>query len=131
MKLNKECVRKVLLYIEKSNYGVAIGFDNLVNDLSKYDKDTVSYTLLKLEEANYIKANLDSGMAEDHRIILSGGTINEITWSGHQFLDTIRDPKIWSKTKEVANKLEDISITLLSKIAVTVIEDVITGKIIL
>lgn len=41
----------------------------------------------------------------------------ELTWAGHEFLDQVRDPEIWTKTKAGASKLGSWSIGLLGDIA--------------
>ena len=42
------------------------------------------YALLKLEEAKYVSVKF--GWEDGH---IYGYTINDITWSGHEFLDNI------------------------------------------
>ena len=41
----------------------------------------------------------------------------ELTWSGHEFLDQVRDPEIWQKAKAGAAKAGGFSIELLSALA--------------
>ena len=61
-----------------------------------------------------------------HHIALlkSGGVIDEpkegllrITWDGYEFLDTVRDPEIWSKTKDGARKVGGWSLSLIRDLA--------------
>jgi len=40
-----------------------------------------------------------------------------ISWEGYEFLDKVRDPEIWKKTKEGASKLGSWSVRLLGEIA--------------
>lgn len=40
-----------------------------------------------------------------------------ITWEGHEFLEKIRDPEIWKKTKEGASKLNSWGVKLLGEMA--------------
>lgn len=126
MRLNHDCVRDVLLFIE--NKQELRGFLHLKNfldkkednPLKKYDDDTIKYTLMKLHEAKYLKDTV--GIIENDLVQYSVGSI---TWEGHKFLDTVRDPKIWKTTKTIAAHLESISITLISSIASKVLEDYI------
>jgi hypothetical protein len=74
--------------------------------------------LLRLKEAGYIDGKQDTYMPFTF-------SVSAITWSGHKFLDTVRDPKVWSTTKKIAKKFESVSITLLSNIGAKVIEDTI------
>lgn len=30
---------------------------------------------------------------------------DRLTWSGHDFLDTVRDPEVWKRTKSGASKI--------------------------
>ena len=42
------------------------------------------------------------------------GSIKSLTWDGHDFLDAIRDEKVWNKTKQVVK--ETVGDTTLSTI---------------
>lgn len=115
MELNHDCVRTLLLEIESNKkideYLVEYNFkDNVVFEM--YDFNTVIYTLLKLKEAKFL----------DCKITWSGNnpkfyTIGDITWSGHEFLDNIRDDKTWVEVKNVARKSSSMSLSLMSKLA--------------
>ncbi|MFZ1741425.1 MAG: DUF2513 domain-containing protein [Pontixanthobacter sp.] len=57
-------------------------------------------------------------------MLMSAGFVDEpsknqlrITWSGHEFLDKVRDPEIWSKTKAGAAKLGSWSVKVLGEMA--------------
>jgi len=41
-----------------------------------------------------------------------------ISWAGHEFLDTVRDPDIWRQTKEGASKLGSWSVKVLGELAI-------------
>jgi Hypothetical protein (DUF2513) len=43
--------------------------------------------------------------------------INGLTWAGHDFLDSIRDPKIWEKTKKGAEAAGGFTVDLLKDLA--------------
>jgi hypothetical protein len=38
--------------------------------------------------------------------------ISKLTWNGHEFLDDIRDPEIWRKTKELAKSVPSVGLVL-------------------
>lgn len=40
-----------------------------------------------------------------------------MTWNGHEFLDAVRDPEIWQKTKDGASKVGSASIEFLWEMA--------------
>lgn len=115
MKLDHDCVRHLLLEIETNKkIGEPLTEYNFKDNVvfGKYDFETVMYALLKLEEAKYVSVKF--GWEDGH---IYGYTINDITWSGHEFLDNIRDNHTWKEVKKVANKTTSISVTLLSKLA--------------
>ena len=41
----------------------------------------------------------------------------ELTWTGHEFLDNIRDSEIWNQTKAGAEKLGGFSLELVGSLA--------------
>lgn len=117
MRLNQECVRSVLLTLEEINTPVR---PTMLNDLldspglTDYSEDDVIYTVQTLIYANFIDAKpLRTFDSIDYMIY-------SITWEGHQFLDTIRDEKVWRETKNVAKTFTSASLEILSKIATEV-----------
>jgi hypothetical protein len=46
-----------------------------------------------------------------------GFGIKGLTWQGHDFLDSVRDPEIWRRTKEGAQKAGGFTVELLSDLA--------------
>jgi hypothetical protein len=43
--------------------------------------------------------------------------IKRLTWEGHDFLDSIRDPKIWEKTKKGVEGAGGFTVDLLKDLA--------------
>lgn len=125
MKLNKECIRDIMLAIESEPYGSHITKftvkDN--NFLSKYDVEEIIYTLHRLLEADYVNADIQYAADEVYTFYISS-----LTWNGHQFLDNIRDDGVWKKTKSIAGKFSSVSISLLSSIASGVITQLINQQ---
>jgi hypothetical protein len=43
-----------------------------------------------------------------------------ITWQGHEFLNSVRDPKIWSETKKTLREFSDgVSLEVIKSVAVS------------
>lgn len=107
MKLNFDTVRTVLLEIEEKT-----DLDHsLLYEKSRTDPD-VFYTLLKLNEAqliNSIETNTWIGVLQIE--------VKSLTYEGHKFLDTIRDPKVLRQTKERLKSFSSVSIEIFSKVA--------------
>jgi len=73
------------------------------------------------EEADKLALHLDlladAGFIDVRR--LSGGywQISSLNWAGHDFIDSVRDPKIWQATKAAATKAGGFSVDLLKALA--------------
>lgn len=96
MKLNVDCIRAILLEVEKVPYGESLPFQTLVSALSDYSTDDISYSVLKLKEADYIEAIILH--ADDTAIIYE---ITDITYNGHQFWKQFVMPKCGKKLKNM------------------------------
>ncbi|MGG0619209.1 DUF2513 domain-containing protein [Bacillus altitudinis] len=111
MRLNHDCIRDLLLGLEENlNYNQSMKRERFISmsNLSEYDKNESIYTLKKMVEAGYILATFPNNI---------DFVIEDITYSGHQFLDNIRDPEIWSKTKVAASKVAGVSLSVLGELA--------------
>lgn len=118
MKLNYDCIRSVLLYLEKT-----LAFDEdlkiqtvtleeMFENLPKYDNADILYSVSKLNEAGYISAQL---------IFAGGGFVSgyvsDITYSGHEFLEKVRDNKLWGNVKKTLSKLGTTGLSLIGEAA--------------
>lgn len=118
MKLNYDCVRSVLLAVEKAemideNLSLTpLKVFELFDGLPEYKDNEILYTVDKLKEAGYINATIQ--FAAGHYI---DGFISSITYSGHEYLDNIRDLKVWRKVKSVLAKAGAITLPLISQAA--------------
>jgi len=64
--------------------------------LSEYSVDEQCYNAALLIDAGFAIGDVE--IAPDGRIACV--SINRLTWAGHDFLDSMRDPSIWQKAKE-------------------------------
>lgn len=99
------------------------------------EMDKVRNLLLALEERQQpyfmmmnpmLLGGIDNaGEMVEYILLLKSGELLEeqprnayrITWKGHEFIDSIRDPEIWRKTKEGASKVGSWSLKLLGDMA--------------
>lgn len=129
MKLNKNCVRDILMYVEEnSTYKESNGFKNYFtlkvitfNDLcqteiinSKYEHDTIYYTIEKMKDYGLIKTEddpLNSNCFEG----LKNYHIESITSKGHEFLDNAKNEIVWNNVNKIIEEsgLEDCSLNIL------------------
>lgn len=102
MKRDMDLIREILLKAEEYPDAIVPTF------YTSADGITTQAHLTMLKGAGYL----------DHVKSLAGGGYGwRITWAGHEFLDEVRDPEIWSKTKEGAEKVGSWSVKLLGEIA--------------
>lgn len=132
MKLNPDCIRDILLYLEENlkiseNEFSSITFQKIKCDLSNYSEDDIFYSIYNLKQIRYIEGNIKD-VGEMKMYICE---IQNITWNGHQFLNTIRPTSVWEATKLGASKLGIMSIQALSTIAMKVAEAIVTNPIVI
>jgi hypothetical protein len=111
MKRDMDLVRELLLKLESLPLaaGVVALVDPWDKDLAVPDKtgDEISYHLLLLRAAKFIESPGSQPM--------NGGiTFRRLTWEGHEFLDSIRDPEIWAKTKKASEHAKGFTLDLLA-----------------
>ncbi|MCT6891898.1 MAG: DUF2513 domain-containing protein [Lactobacillus sp.] len=126
MRLNQDCVRSVMLFIEdKNEFGSFLDLDNFLSakELREYKPEEIKYVLAKLSETNYLHDRIEWVNNE-----IAEYSTGALTWEGHKFLDTIRDNKVWSKTKKITNKFASVSISMVENIASQVITNLITEQ---
>jgi Hypothetical protein (DUF2513) len=115
MRLNQDCVRDFLLELEEKlefNDTIFLGQFEQLKVVNLYGKENCLYTLGRLIEAQYLNAKIQYASDEVYGVFISS-----LTWDGHQFLDTIRDNEIWTRTKEATKKLSSTSLPILSALA--------------
>lgn len=109
MKLDHECIRDLLLKLEEKTKLVnsngfmefePIYFDEICSALPDYSEETIAYTSHKLYESDFIRI----AIAEDD-FYIAKIIYYDITFEGHQYLDSIREKSIWEKIKPVAGSL--------------------------
>lgn len=122
MKLNPDCIRSVLLEIEKSWELTTtsddllkmgnLSIESIYKALPDYNKKDIFYSLYNLEQAGYV--NMDVFWAD-------GGVyhccINYMTYNGHKFLDTVRDSKRWAGVKKGLDVVRSYSLDVITSIA--------------
>lgn len=122
MKLNFDCIRSVLLHLESAltiDEDLKIVFvriEDVFEALPKYENNDILYSIAKLNEAGYINAQLrfSSGSFID-------GYVSDITYTGHDFLEKVRDNKLWGNVKNVLLKVGATGLPLIGEAAKTLL----------
>lgn len=128
MERDRELIRSLLLEIENgrrsfelTNPEVAIAIGMTTDGLpSRLESQKLEYHLKLLETSGMIVCQA--------KLLGVVWQIDHITWSGHDFLDAIRDPKIWKATKAGADAAGGFSIELLKALAKGLIKKQIENK---
>lgn len=132
MKLKPDCIRDVLLYLEselevdltKHNF-TKINLEQLKDHFSCiYNEEDIWYTVYNLKEIRFIDGRIND--AGSHKMMFC--EIENITWNGHQFLNTIRPTSVWEATKSGASKLGIMSVSALSMISSEIAKAIITKQ---
>lgn len=135
MKINPDAIRSVLLYIEeKQTYTfdginaelLCIYANSIIEDnqlLEKYTKEDLLYSIIILSQTKYI----DAFVTNDKNFIIPNKTIiYDITWEGHEFLNTIRKDGFWNEVKKNAEKFGDMSVSGLKFVAKSMFQAIVT-----
>ena len=125
MKLNPDCVRATMLAIESFSFGEECRMNELMGkpEVSGYSEDDVQYTCRKLLEAGYIKARTIRPLRSPELVT----SISDLTYAGHEFLNTIRAEKNWAKVKSTAKAAGVFSLKGLHEIGLQVAAAAITS----
>lgn len=123
MKLDVECVRDVMLELETFSMGCHY-FHEFTNSTQKHGHDNVLYTLSKLDEARYINAEI----ALDEEGYPHCMAVYNLTFSGHEFLNSIRAPSIWKQIQGAAREGGTECLKVVGNIGITLLEEAAKKK---
>jgi hypothetical protein len=119
MKRDMDLVRELLLRIEAINLRTGkpvpqmVPLENLIGP--NEHRDSIAYHVRLLIDAGFVKGPTAFLASEIP-------AVTGMTWSGHDFLDSIRDPEIWRRTKEAAKEAGGSTVEILRDIAVGLIK---------
>lgn len=83
------------------------------------------------DHAKYINEHVrllieDAGFVEGISVPIHGFNMWQdlkLTWSGHDYLDSVRDPKIWEQTKKTAETAGGFTVEILGALAKGLIKE--------
>lgn len=116
MKLNADCIRDVMICIEENlEYNTEWTIKTLHDFLPEYTFEELSYTCQKLNEGGLLNVMTVPMMSYIEPQI---ARVQSLTFDGHEYLETIRSPKIWQQTKEYIKSTSlGVSIAVIGEIA--------------
>lgn len=106
MKINHDCIRDILLYLEENlkiegHVFLSINLKTLQDNLPEYSAEDVFYSVYNLHQIRFIEGRINN--VSNMKMLFC--EIENITYSGHRFLATIKPEPIWSKTKTIVSKI--------------------------
>lgn len=118
MKLKIECVKDVMEELESLPIG-AHTLASFSKSIEKHGAEDVLYTIVKLSEAKYIN--------ENHMRTMDGrphiGSVFDLTFAGHEFLNSIRTPGVWERLKEAATDGGTACLKALGDVAMEMLKE--------
>lgn len=121
MKLNIDCVRDIMLFVESRPVEPHLKLTELSEALPQYSYDDVYYCCLKLNEGNLLDVVTVNMMGTYNLGIKS---IHHLTFEGHNFLENIREKETWDKVKDISAKAGTLSLQFIGEIA----KELLIGK---
>lgn len=108
MKRNMDLVRKILLEFSDREHGyVPERFS-----LEGFSDEEVGYHCYLLNDAGLIVAADTTSRGDKTPTAMP----IKLTWKGHEFIDNAKNESIWAQTKEVTNKIGDVSFSVWTSV---------------
>lgn len=113
MRRDMDLIRELMLKLEamdcgpNSVYLFKPGDEDLAVD--GFTDEEVSYHLALITEAGLI----------EHRgsRVMNGFMFSRLSWAGHDFVDSVRSPEVWAKTKKGVEAAGGFTVDLLKDLA--------------
>jgi uncharacterized protein DUF2513 len=118
MKLDMDLVRELLFALERKPGPWSLRRTEIT--IEGHDQTEIGYHLNRMYEAGFICGEVLRSTSTAERIIEV--IPFDLTWQGHQFLETVRDPELWRKTKAGARGIGSVGVDVLKDIAKGIIK---------
>ena len=126
MKLNHDCIRDVMIYIEENciyedddrgNRSIhSRVFYEITHDeklSSQYTEDEIRYVIAQLYFEDMVIATMTPETLNFRQV-----EVDSLSFKGHEFLDNIKDDTVWKKAKKfVGDHLTSTSFSIIANVA--------------
>ena len=120
MKRDMDLIRQLMLKIEELPESDSDVVADAVSAAER--RRDVDYQLRLLTDAGFVRGIAAHSMDGDHWLDLN------LTWEGHELLDTIRDPAVWRKTKDGLTKVGGMGLEMMAGVAKAYAKELIKEK---
>ena len=111
MKRNMDLIRDLLFHFEQKQGNRPDG--NV--EITSYDRYEIAYHLILLAQGGYI--DYEASRSKTNRNRLINVIPGNLTWEGHELLETMRDTEIWQRTKGGAAQIGSFGIDVIKALA--------------
>ncbi|RRA02548.1 DUF2513 domain-containing protein [Burkholderia cepacia] len=130
MKRDMDLIRELLLKLEALPVSLTelklIDGNAAAVQVEGYSPEQIDYHLVLLEQAGFIHG----GGLENFGMRMGPGIgFQSLTWAGHDFLDAMRSPDVWNRTRRAASAAGGFTVDLLMSAAKSYLEARIKGLI--
>ena len=112
MERDLELIRQILLKGASHPHGSGFAPEEALG--GEYTREQIGYHVHLMGQAGlivtYDVATLANASPSAH--------MNSITWAGHDYLESVRDEKVWKETKSLAKQAGSTAFDLVKQIAV-------------
>ena len=132
MTLDLNCVRDTLLTLEEwlvlddDLDFHRLGLDDICrsSEMLKHSKSSIAYTLVLLDEADFIKCSISYEGTSIYYL-----AVRRLTYKRHQFLDSIRPQSTWNKIHAICEKTGFKSLATVMEISDMLLPDTLKAAI--
>ncbi|HEX4823269.1 MAG TPA: DUF2513 domain-containing protein [Candidatus Polarisedimenticolaceae bacterium] len=111
MKRDHDLLRAILLRVEEAGPGPLSESELAIDG---FDKTMIGYHVQLLDDAGFVQARFLDLQQRPVPVF----TVLRLTSTGHDYLDNIRTPEVWTKTKAtIGEQLRSASIEVFAKVA--------------
>jgi hypothetical protein len=115
MERDMDLIRDLLLDMERGQKVFEVRSDSVSRALGSEEIGMSTEEADKLD--HHFGLLQEKGLVEFRR---SGGgawTVTNITWEGHDFIDSVRDPELWAQTKQGVTKAGGFTFDVIKAVA--------------
>ena len=139
MKLNYECLRKVLFALEefldlKDDLNFKTMTVKEITDIpiltNNFSRKDIAYCVYMLADAKLITYTKSRNLVDNDGFFYgtTDSYVSSLTYKGHEFLQQIQNETIWSRTKEKLKPLGIMTIDIISQVASNVITSALNSR---
>ena len=111
MKLNNDCIRDILLFIEETtdNDNLCVSSSDIIDNLTGYKPSEILYHIREIDKYKYVTDVSYSDDEPDY--------VGDLSPQGRNFVNNVRNNNVWESTKKLISKLGSASLPVISSIA--------------